>query len=469
MNLSQYRHIYFLGIGGIGMSALARWFLAKGFAVAGYDRTPTPLTQKLGEEGAEIHFEDDVALIPARFRENKAETLVVLTPAVPAAHAERQYLEREGFTIMKRSQVLGLLTQDQYLIAVAGTHGKTTTSSMVAHLLHHAGVSTSAFLGGISTDLGSNLLLPHQEEDRALCVVEADEYDRSFLTLHPDLAIVTSTDPDHLDIYGQKEALVESFRQFVGQIKPNGFLLLNHTADQTIAEAVHPTVTVIRYGLEGEELTVTDVRIADGAMRFSARGRNFQLPETALQVPGFHNVENVLAAAQAVALVGVPAQKIKAGIEEYTGVKRRFEKVFITENKVYLDDYAHHPREIEAFLRSVRALYPGKTLRVIFQPHLFTRTRDFLDGFSQSLSIADDVWLLDIYPARELPLPGVTSALLFDLLPGPRKRLLSKEDVLQELGKDLDFNVLATVGAGDIDTLVPEIKNLLEKKGHVVE
>ncbi|WP_210465472.1 UDP-N-acetylmuramate--L-alanine ligase [Rufibacter roseolus] len=468
MNLHQYRHIYFLGIGGIGMSAVARWFLAKGFAVAGYDKTPTPLTQKLAEEGANIHFEDDVALIPASFRENKAETLVVLTPAVPATHAEWQYLEREGFTIMKRSQVLGLLTKNQYLVAVAGTHGKTTTSSMVAHLLHHANVSTSAFLGGISTDLGSNLLLPHQEEERALAVVEADEYDRSFLTLYPDIAIVTSTDPDHLDIYGQKEALVDSFRQFVRQIKPNGYLLLNHTADQSLAQAVDPTVTVIRYGLENEELSATDVKIADGAMKFSAQGRNLLLPQTALQVPGFHNVENALAAAQAVSLLGVPVEKIRSGISEYTGVKRRFEKVFASEKRVYLDDYAHHPREIEAFLQSVRALYPGQKLRVIFQPHLFTRTRDFLDGFARSLSLADEVWLLEIYPARELPIPGVNSALLFEQLK-TNKRLLRKNEVLELLANDLDYNVLATVGAGDIDTLVPEIKCLLEEKDHVME
>ncbi|ALI97859.1 UDP-N-acetylmuramate--L-alanine ligase [Rufibacter tibetensis] len=468
MNLHQFRHIYFLGIGGIGMSALARWFLAKGFAVAGYDKTPTPLTRKLEEEGAVIHFDDDVNLIPAPFRENKAQTLVILTPAVPANHTERQYLVEEGFTIMKRSQVLGLLTQDQYLVAVAGTHGKTTTSSMVAHLLHHAGVSTSAFLGGISTDLGSNLLLPHQEEERALAVVEADEYDRSFLTLHPDIAIVTSTDPDHLDIYGEKEALIESFRQFVRQIKPNGYLLLNHTADLSLAEAVNSSVTVIRYGLENEELAADGVQIAEGAMEFSAKGRNLLLPPTALQVPGFHNVENALAAAQAVSLLGVPTEKISSGISEYTGVKRRFEKVYASEKRVYLDDYAHHPREIEAFLHSVRALYPEQRLRVIFQPHLFTRTRDFLDGFARSLSLADEVWLLEIYPARELPIPGITSALLFEKLTAD-KLLLTKKEALELLNKNLDYKVLATIGAGDIDTLVPEIKKILEEKDHVLE
>ncbi len=450
------------------MSALARWFLAKGFAVAGYDKTPTPLTQKMEEEGATIHFEDDVSLIPASFRENKAETLVILTPAVPVTHAERQYLEREDFTIMKRAQVLGLLTKDQYLVAVAGTHGKTTTSSMVAHLLHHAGVSISAFLGGISTDLGSNLLLPHREEARALAVVEADEYDRSFLTLHPDIAVVTSTDPDHLDIYGEKEALVESFRQFVRQIKPNGYLLLNHTADQSLAEAVNSSVTVIGYGLEKEELAAEGVQIAGGAMKFSAKGRNFLLPQTALQVPGFHNVENVLAAAQAVSLLGVPAEKISLGISAYTGVKRRFEKVYASEKRVYLDDYAHHPREIEAFLQSVRALYPGQRLRVIFQPHLFTRTRDFLEGFARSLSLADEVWLLDIYPAREHPIPGITSVLLYEQLE-TKKLLLTKKEVLGLLAKDLDYKVLATIGAGDVDTLVPEIKILLEEMEHVLE
>ncbi|WP_192821359.1 UDP-N-acetylmuramate--L-alanine ligase [Rufibacter sp. LB8] len=469
MNLRQFENIYFLGIGGIGMSAIARWFLAKGFAVAGYDKTPTPLTQKLQEEGAQIHFEDDVNLIPGSFLEMKAKTLVVLTPAVPKTHTQRQYLEQQGFTIMKRSQVLGLLTADQYLIAVAGTHGKTTTSTMVAHLLHHAGVSTSAFLGGISTDLGSNLLLPAKDEDRALAVVEADEYDRSFLTLHPDIAIVTSTDPDHLDIYGEKEALVESFRQFVSQIKPNGFLILNHTADQSIAEAVHPSVKIIRYGLEGEELAAGEIKIADGSMKFFAQGWNFQLPETALQVPGFHNVENALAAVQAVSLAGVSAQEIANGLAVYTGVKRRFEKVWTDGKRVYLDDYAHHPREIEAFLTSVRALYPKKKLRVVFQPHLFTRTRDFLEGFATSLSLADEVWLLDIYPARELPIEGVNAKLLFDKLPLANKRLLKKEEVLAALAKELDFAVLATVGAGDIDTLVPEIKAFMEEQNHVLE
>ncbi|MFC6999205.1 UDP-N-acetylmuramate--L-alanine ligase [Rufibacter roseus] len=469
MNLHQFKNIYFLGIGGIGMSALARWFLAKGFAVAGFDRTPTPLTLKLKEEGADIHFVDDINLIPASFLKNKAETLVVLTPAIPVTHSQRQYLERENYTILKRSQVLGLLTADQFLIAVAGTHGKTTTSSMVAHLLHHARVSTSAFLGGISTDLGSNLLLPHAEEDRAICVVEADEYDRSFLTLHPDIAVVTSTDPDHLDIYGQKEALVESFQQFASQIKPHGFLLLNHTADPNIAQAVHPSVTVIRYGLEQEELHAKDIKIADGSMKFSAEGRNLDLPETALQIPGYHNIENALAAAQAVSLVNVPVEKIKSGISAYTGVKRRFEKVVDIEKTVYLDDYAHHPREIEAFLTSVRALYPDKKLRVVFQPHLFTRTRDFLEGFVESLNLADEVWLLDIYPARELPIEGVTSELIFDRLEVKEKKLLRKDEVIEALRKDLDFSVLATVGAGDIDTLVPEIKKLLEEKAHVLE
>ncbi|QHL86895.1 UDP-N-acetylmuramate--L-alanine ligase [Nibribacter ruber] len=469
MNLSHYRHIYFLGIGGIGMSAIARWFLAKGFAVAGYDRTVTPLTQKLTEEGAQIHYEDDIRLIPASFLENKQKTLVVLTPAVPAAQTERQYLQENGFTIMKRSQVLGLLTADQYLIAVAGTHGKTTTSSMVAHLLQHAKVSTSAFLGGISTNLGSNLLLPHEHEERALAVVEADEFDRSFLTLHPDIAIVTSTDPDHLDIYGEKEALVESFKQFVSQIKPNGYLLLNHTADQSLKDSVHPTVQVITYGLEHEELASGPIKIAAGAMKFSVKGRNFALPETSLQVPGFHNVENAVAAAQAVSLVGLSPEKIQEGIEAYVGVKRRFERVWADNGKVFLDDYAHHPREIEAFLRSVRALYPGQKLRVIFQPHLFTRTRDFLEGFAESLSLADEVWLLEIYPARELPLPGVTTQLIFDKIEGPEKRLLEKKDVLAALENDLDFAVLATVGAGDIDTLVSGIKHLLEERAHVVE
>ena len=459
--LNQFPYVFFLGIGGIGMSALARWFQANGHQVSGYDRTETPLTQALQAEGIAVHYADAVENIPAAVHANRAQTLVVLTPAIPAESLEWAWLREQGYDIRKRSQVLGVLTQGRYTIAVAGTHGKTTTSSMVAHLLHHAGMDCGAFLGGIAVNLGSNLLLPASTE--APIVVEADEYDRSFLTLHPDIAIVTSTDADHLDIYGDQSALVESFRQFVAQIKPGGILLLNHTAHPSVAEAVPAGTRVIRYGLspeQGPELFAANISAEGHRFHFDLHGPQGTVADLQLAVPGYHNVENMLAAAAVAQLQGVAPEKLSAAVAAYRGVKRRFEFIVTSGDKVYLDDYAHHPREIEAFLRSVRKLYPGKRLRVVFQPHLFTRTRDFAAGFSESLSIADEVILLDIYPAREKPLPGVTSNMLLADITAPQKSIQTKEQVLAGAQND-DFDVLATVGAGDIDTLVPQLKQLL--------
>jgi UDP-N-acetylmuramate--alanine ligase len=395
--LKQFPYVFFLGIGGIGMSALARWFQANGHQVSGYDKTETPLTLALAAEGIAVHYADAVDNIPTEIRENRAQTLVVLTPAIPAESLEWAWLRAEGYDIRKRSQVLGVLTQGRYTIAVAGTHGKTTTSSMVAHLLHHAGLDAGAFLGGISVNLGSNLLLPATPE--APIVVEADEYDRSFLTLFPDVAIVTSTDADHLDIYGDQNALIESFRQFVGQIKPGGTLLINHTAHPSVAAAVPAGTHVIRYGLtaeQGPELFAADITAQGHQFHFDLHSPNGPVNDLELAVPGFHNVENMLAAAAVAQIQGVSEEKLRAAVADYRGVKRRFEFIVTAPENVYLDDYAHHPREIEAFLRSVRALYPSKRLRVVFQPHLFTRTRDFAEGFSKSLSIADEVFLLDI-------------------------------------------------------------------------
>ena len=523
-------YVYFLGIGGIGMSALARWFRANGHLVSGYDKTRTPLTDALTAEGIGIHYEDAVENIPAAVRADPAHTLVVLTPAIPADHQEWAWLREQGYDIRKRSQVLGLLTAGHYTIAVAGTHGKTTTSSMVAHLLHHAGVPCAAFLGGISVNLGSNVLLPGNaggptnsaerfviplslhdsgraaalsnqtlplSDDRSdvrnesgttkpsgqfvvppapalAVVVEADEYDRSFLTLYPNVAVITSTDADHLDIYGDKDALIESFRQFAGQIQPGGTLLLNHTADESVAAAVPAGVRVLRYGLEekaGLDLYAAGVTAEGHQFHFDLRSPLGDVPGLALAVPGFHNVENLLAAAGVAQLQGVAAGPLRAAVAAYRGVRRRFEFIVTATDaagrpKIYVDDYAHHPREIEAFLRSVRALYPGRRLRVVFQPHLFTRTRDFLAGFAASLSLADEVVLLDIYPAREQPLPGVTSALLLDEITAPRKSLQTKAQVLAAAAADDDFDVLATVGAGDIDQLVPPLRTILTDRWH---
>ena len=497
------------------MSALARWFRANGHEVSGYDKTRTPLTDALTAEGIVIHYEDTIDSIPAPVRAHRDQTLVVLTPAIPKDHQEWAWLRAEGYDIRKRSQVLGLLTAGRYTIAVAGTHGKTTTSSMVAHLLHHAGLDCAAFLGGISVNLGSNLLLPSSSgptnspegfveplslneatrpaaisnysgttteksssitSTTAPVVVEADEYDRSFLTLHPDVAVITSTDADHLDIYGTKDALIDSFRQFAGQIKPGGTLLLNHTADASVAAAVPAGVRVLRYGLEKNqeaELYAEHVTAEGHQFHFDLHSPLGAVPGLELAVPGFHNVENMLAAACVAQLQGVAAEPLRAAVAAYRGVKRRFEFIVTAagregQQKVYVDDYAHHPREIEAFLRSLRALYPGKRLRVVFQPHLFTRTRDFLASFAESLSLADEVVLLDIYPARELPLPGVTSALLLDLITAPQKSLQTKEEVLAAAETD-DFDVLATVGAGDIDQLVPRLQKILTTRWNGAE
>ena len=463
--VEQFPYVYFLGIGGIGMSALARWFRANGHRVSGYDKTETPLTQALAAEGMAVHYVDAVANIPAEVRENRAQTLVVLTPAIPAGSPEWAWLRAQGYDIRKRSQVLGVLTQGRYTIAVAGTHGKTTTSSMVAHLLHHAGVDAGAFLGGIAVNLGSNLLLP--ATPGAPVVVEADEYDRSFLTLYPEVAIVTSTDADHLDIYGDQGALIDSFCQFVGQIKPGGTLIINHTADPRVAAAAPAGTRVLRYGLNAEqglELFAANVSAEGHRFHFDLHGPQGAVADLQLAVPGFHNVENLLAAACVAQIQGVEPEKLRAGVAAYRGVKRRFEFVVTAGEKVYLDDYAHHPREIEAFLRSVRALYPGKRLRVVFQPHLFTRTRDFAEGFSQSLSIADEVFLLDIYPAREQPLPGITSDLLLANITAPTKALQTKAQVLAAAQADDTFDVLATVGAGDIDTLVLPLQRILNER-----
>ncbi|MCC2548662.1 UDP-N-acetylmuramate--L-alanine ligase [Hymenobacter sp. BT175] len=468
--VAAFPYVYFLGIGGIGMSALARWFQANGHQVSGYDKTATPLTEALTAEGIVIHYADAVEQIPAVVRENLAQTLVVLTPAIPKDHREWAWLREQGYDIRKRSQVLGLLTAGHRTIAVAGTHGKTTTSSMVAHLLHHAGVPCSAFLGGIAVNLGSNLLL--STEPDAPIVVEADEYDRSFLTLHPDIAIVTSTDADHLDIYGDKESLVESFRQFVSQIRPGGTLILNHTADQSVAAAVRPGVRVVHYGLsaaQGPELYADGITARGHQFRFDLHSPQGTVAGLELAVPGFHNVENMLAAACVAQLEQVGEEALRGAVAAYRGVKRRFEFVLTTPDKVYVDDYAHHPREIEAFLRSLRALYLGKRLRVVFQPHLFTRTRDFAPGFAESLSLADEVILLAIYPARELPLEGVTSELILSQITAPKKSLQTRQQVLEGAENEQDFDVLATVGAGDIDQLVPLLKNILNIRWNGVE
>jgi UDP-N-acetylmuramate--alanine ligase len=458
MKITDFKYVYFLGIGGIGMSALARWFVINGFVVAGYDRTPTPLTNKLQTEGIAVHFDDDIAQIPLPFKENKAQTLVIFTPAIPANHAEYNFLKNNGFELQKRAQVLGLLAGGMFTLAVAGTHGKTTTSSMLAHLLRHSGVNCAAFLGGITQNYGTNLLINEPTDDlsQVFCVVEADEFDRSFLTLFPNIAVVTSTDADHLDIYGDHHSMLESFAAFVAQIKPNGHFFMQ----QSLELAAQTTAQTSTYSLQSGAYHAQNVRVENACFVFDIIYPNGHIEDISMQVPGFHNVENAIAAAAVALEVGLSEAQIKTGLETFGGVKRRFEYYLKTDQKVLIDDYAHHPTEVEAFLRSVKALYPTRHLTAIFQPHLFSRTRDFAAEFAQSLSVADHLILLDIYPARELPIEGVTSALIFDQVTCLKTQCL-KTDLLATL-KNSPTDVVVTIGAGDIDQYIEPIKQLLQ-------
>jgi UDP-N-acetylmuramate--alanine ligase len=464
MDLKQIKNVYFLGIGGIGMSALARWFKANGYEVAGYDRTPTPLTNELEQEGIAVHFEDQVAHIPQAVLDSPATTLVIFTPAIPANHAEYNYLKEKGYTIQKRSQVLGLLTENLYTVAVAGTHGKTTTSSMVAHILRHSGRNCTAFLGGITQNYGTNMLLNREGEslDQVICVVEADEYDRSFLTLHPDVAVVTSTDADHLDIYGHKDALRQSFRDFVAQIKPDGKLFIRQGLQLLEEGRIGvPTKTQYEeYSLDKGSFRAENVRTENARFVFDLIHPGGAIRDIRMIVPGFHNVENALAAAAVALHLGLSAEEVREALSTFRGVRRRFEYIVQNEQTVYIDDYAHHPTEIEAFLKSVRALYPERKLTAVFQPHLFSRTRDFADGFAESLSLADTLLLLDIYPARELPMEGVDSQMILNKVTLQDKRICTKEE-LTDIVRTLRPPLLVTIGAGDIDQCIAPLKAAL--------
>ena len=458
MTLDQFKYVYFLGIGGIGMSALARWFRVNGFDVAGYDKTPTALTNTLQEEGMTIHFTEAVDQIPESFRANPTETLVIYTPAVPGTHPEYIYFTENGFTLQKRSQVLGLLAGQMTTIGVAGTHGKTTTSSMVAHILRDAGVNCAAFLGGITNNYGTNFLLnkPADNLRSVICVVEADEFDRSFLTLFPTYAIVTSTDADHLDIYGAHDAVLDSFGQFVSQIESDGVLFMK----KGLTLAPKTKAAVRQYSLEAGDYFSQNLRIEQATFVFDFVYPGGVITDIQLTVPGFHNVENAVAAGAVALAVGVSPAAIWSAFNSYRGVRRRFEYVLKTESAVLIDDYAHHPAEVAAFLSSVKALYPDRELTAIFQPHLFSRTRDFAEGFAQSLSIADNVILLDIYPAREAPIEGVTSELIFRDIKSKSKQKCTKAE-LPGVVQAMKPSLLVTIGAGDIDQQLPALKNTL--------
>ncbi|MGB3468935.1 MAG: UDP-N-acetylmuramate--L-alanine ligase, partial [Cyclobacteriaceae bacterium] len=459
MKLKDIHNVFFVGIGGIGMSAIARWFSLQGKAVSGYDRVSTPLTESLEKEGITIHYQDNVSLIPGNVLDNKQNSLVVYTPAIPSDHLEYNFFLNEGYEVMKRSQVLGVITKDQYTIGVAGTHGKTTTSSMVAHILHASGFGCNAFIGGIMTNYDSNLILGDKND---VVVVEADEFDRSFLQLHPDVSIVTSVDPDHLDIYGDESEMVRTFNEYVARTDEKGLILLNDRIKDEISET-SVKAELLTYSAESGDVQIENLRTDDGAFHFDYLFGNIRIDELKLIVPGFHNMENCIAAITVAVKLGVETEKIKEAVASYRGVKRRFEYLIKTNDFVFIDDYAHHPGEIKAFVSSVRALFPGKKLTAVFQPHLYSRTNDFAAGFAEELSKVDELILLDIYPAREEPIPGVTSEIIFNKLTIVNKTLIEKKDLLETLG-NRTVELLVTIGAGDIDRELPALKKLYSGK-----
>ena len=458
MNVNTLKAVYFIGAGGIGMSALVRYFLSKGKKVAGYDRTPSELTQKLNEEGAAIHYEENTALIPDDFKQPET-TLIIYTPAIPANHQELTYFRENGFEIQKRAQVLGMLTRTERGMCVAGTHGKTTTSTMAAHLLHQSHVTCNAFLGGISKNYGTNLLLSDKSD---LVVIEADEFDRSFHWLTPYATVITATDSDHLDIYGTHEAYVESFRKYTSLIRPDGYLIIKKGID--LQPDVQPGVTVYTYSNDEGDFHAENIRIANGEITFYFISPLGNIADIRLGVPVYVNIENGVAAMALAQIGGATAEEIRTAMATFQGVDRRFDFKIKNDRIVLLSDYAHHPAEIRQSVTSIRTLYPDKKITAIFQPHLYTRTRDFYKEFADSLSLLDEVILLDIYPAREQPIPGITSQLIYDnLRPGIEKCLCKKEELI-DLLKNKHLEVLITLGAGDIDNYIPQISELLKNK-----
>ncbi len=449
MELENIQRVYLVGIGGIGMSGLARYFKKRGCVVCGYDKTGTPLTEMLRNEGIPVVFLDDEDGIKVSFLKNDPTTLVIYTPAIPSNSRILNYFKNGGFTMKKRSEVLGIISKGMYTIAVAGTHGKTTTSSIIAHILKHSGYDCSAFLGGISSNYNSNVLFG---ENNTL-VVEADEYDRSFLTLHSDIAIVTSMDADHLDIYGDQSHLIESFKQFTSQLKEGGRLIYKEGLDLSGGKTYSANIVA--------DIQAVNVRIQDGSFYFDFKNANLIIEDIQLGLPGLHNIENAVAAIEVALHLGIDPEKIPLALASFLGVKRRFEHVVKDINHTYIDDYAHHPEELRACINAVKSLYPGKKLTAIFQPHLFTRTRDFADGFAEVLSLVDNLILLDIYPARELPIEGVTSSMILDKVNNASKQNLSKQDAVEYI-RSSKPELLLTVGAGDIDTLIEPLKTILK-------
>jgi UDP-N-acetylmuramate--alanine ligase len=445
MNLNQIKNVYFIGIGGIGMSALARYFKAIGKQVSGYDKTPSILTSELIESGIDIHFEDNISLIPADFYfEN---TLVIITPAVPVNHSEWNYFLERDYQVKKRAEVLGIITKDTFCFAVAGTHGKTTTSSILGHILYESGADVTAFIGGIVENYDSNLI----GTGKTVTVVEADEFDRSFLHLHPNIACITSMDADHLDIYGTSEAIEASFVEFANKIEDKSKLFITNEL---------PIEGMICAVNEEAVFEAFNVRIENSSYVFDVKAPNGMLKDLRFGLPGKHNLMNALMALAMAVTYGTPTDVIASALVSFKGIRRRFSYQIKEESLVYIDDYAHHPTEINAVHQAVRELYPGQKVLAIFQPHLFSRTRDFADNFAKSLSAFDEVFLMDIYPARELPMEGISSQWLMGKMTNEHKKLVSKEDLIPEILAN-DARVIVTIGAGDLGEMVPSIKKAL--------
>ena len=458
MEIKDIKAVYFVGAGGIGMSAIARYFLSKKLVVAGYDKTPSNLTHELEKEGMLIHYEENVDLIPEACKDAKT-TLVVYTPAIPAEHKELVFFHENGFTIEKRAQVLGTLTRTHKGLCVAGTHGKTSTSTVCAHIMHQGHIDSNAFLGGISKNYGTNYILSDKSD---YVVIEADEFDRSFHWLRPWMSVITATDPDHLDIYGTKEAYLESFHHYTELIQPGGALIIHKGLE--MKQHVQDGVKIYEYSQNEGDFHAENINIENGGITFDFISPIENVTGVELGQPVPINITNGVAAMAMAQLNGCTADELRNGMKTYGGVDRRFDFKIKNNKLVFLSDYAHHPKEIYQSAKSIRELYKDRKITAIFQPHLYTRTRDFYKDFANSLSLLDEVILCDIYPAREQPIPGVTSKLIYDnLKPGVEKSIIHKEDVL-DLVKNRDFDVLVILGAGDLDNYVPQITKILEEK-----
>ena len=462
MKFDSLKYVYLIGIGGIGMSGLARYFKALGKSVSGYDKTPSSLTHEMENEGIKIHYEDNITLISREVMQHTSatDTLIIYTPAVHFDHSELKYFSDKKYSLHKRAEVLGWITEGHFTVAIAGTHGKTTTSTLVTHILRSSGNDCMAFLGGLSKNYHTNILLGKSANEDTVMVVEADEYDRSFLTLNPDVSVITSIDPDHLDIYNDKSHMEESYNMFANRTHADGCLITK----EKVQSVIKYEGTILTYSLDQKaDYFAKNINTQEGHYVYDVVTPYGEIRSVKLGVTGLHNIENSIAAAAVAKVMNVDDDNIRKALGTFAGVERRFDYQILTPNFIFIDDYAHHPEEIKACLNSVRAMYPGKKITAIFQPHLYSRTRDFADGFARSLELADNLILLDIYPARELPIEGITSSILLDKIKLKNKKLCTKAELIDEVVSHLP-EVLVTMGAGDIDRLVEPLKIALLKK-----